>query len=150
VGPRAGVDGCGKSRLPPRFDPRTVQPATSRIYINFSLQMVKCRRIRPTRRIARAKIPQYLTAQRSVIARFQVLTAVQLIFQVFRDVILCPWINTYRYFEGSYKPSSLGSNSPRRLILRTKALDSATAYQWTRRYYPGRPESRAKFTKINK
>ena len=26
VGPRAGMDGCGKSRPPPGFDPRTVQP----------------------------------------------------------------------------------------------------------------------------
>jgi len=26
VGPRAGLDGCGKSRLPQGFDPRTVQP----------------------------------------------------------------------------------------------------------------------------
>jgi len=26
VGPRAGLDGCGKSRPPPLFDPRTVQP----------------------------------------------------------------------------------------------------------------------------
>ena len=26
VGPRAGLDGCGKSRPPPRFDPRTAQP----------------------------------------------------------------------------------------------------------------------------
>ena len=26
VGPRAGLDGCGKSRLPPGFDPRTVHP----------------------------------------------------------------------------------------------------------------------------
>ena len=25
VGPRTGLDGCGKSRLPPGFDPRTVQ-----------------------------------------------------------------------------------------------------------------------------
>ena len=25
VGPRAGLDGCGKSRLSPGFDPRTVQ-----------------------------------------------------------------------------------------------------------------------------
>jgi len=24
--PRAGLDGCGKSRPPPGFDPRTVQP----------------------------------------------------------------------------------------------------------------------------
>ena len=30
VGPRAGVDGCGKSRPPPEFDPRTVQPVASR------------------------------------------------------------------------------------------------------------------------
>ena len=25
MGPRAGVDSCGKSRPPPAFDPRTVQ-----------------------------------------------------------------------------------------------------------------------------
>ena len=25
MGPRAGVDGCGESRPPPGFDPRTVQ-----------------------------------------------------------------------------------------------------------------------------
>ena len=31
VGPRAGLDGCGKSRPPPPgFDPRTVQPIASR------------------------------------------------------------------------------------------------------------------------
>ena len=30
VGPRAGLDGCGKSYLPPGFDPRTVQPVASR------------------------------------------------------------------------------------------------------------------------
>ena len=30
VGPRAGLDGCGKSRLPPGFDARTVQPVASR------------------------------------------------------------------------------------------------------------------------
>ena len=30
VGPRAGVDGCGKSRPPPVFDPRTVHPVASR------------------------------------------------------------------------------------------------------------------------
>ena len=28
--PRAGLDGCGKSRLTPGFDPRTVQPVASR------------------------------------------------------------------------------------------------------------------------
>jgi len=30
VGPRAGLDGCGKSRPPPGFDPRTVHPVASR------------------------------------------------------------------------------------------------------------------------
>ena len=31
VGPRAGLDGCGKIFLPPPgFDPRTVQPVASR------------------------------------------------------------------------------------------------------------------------
>jgi hypothetical protein len=30
VGPRAGLHGCGKSRSPPGFDPRTVQPVASR------------------------------------------------------------------------------------------------------------------------
>jgi hypothetical protein len=30
VGPRAGLDGYGKSHPPPGFDPRTVQPVASR------------------------------------------------------------------------------------------------------------------------
>jgi len=30
VGPRDGLDRCGKSRPPPGFDPRTVQPVASR------------------------------------------------------------------------------------------------------------------------
>ena len=30
VGPRAGLDGCGKSRPAPGFDPRTVEPVASR------------------------------------------------------------------------------------------------------------------------
>jgi hypothetical protein len=30
VGPRAGLDVCEKSRPPPGFDPRTVQPVASR------------------------------------------------------------------------------------------------------------------------
>jgi hypothetical protein len=30
VGPRAGLDGCGKSRPPLGFDLRTVQPVASR------------------------------------------------------------------------------------------------------------------------
>ena len=29
-GPRGGLDGCEKSRPPPGFDPRTVQPVASR------------------------------------------------------------------------------------------------------------------------
>ena len=29
-GPRAGMDGCGKSRTPPGFDSRTVEPVASR------------------------------------------------------------------------------------------------------------------------
>ena len=32
VSPRAGLDGCGKSRPLPGFDPRTVQPVASRTY----------------------------------------------------------------------------------------------------------------------
>jgi len=30
VGPRVGVEGCGKSPVPPGFDPQTVQPVASR------------------------------------------------------------------------------------------------------------------------
>jgi hypothetical protein len=30
VGPRAGLDMCGKYRSPPGFDPRTVHPVASR------------------------------------------------------------------------------------------------------------------------
>jgi hypothetical protein len=30
IGPRAGLDSCEKSRPPPGFDPRTVQPVASR------------------------------------------------------------------------------------------------------------------------
>jgi hypothetical protein len=30
VGPRAGLDRCGKSSPPPGFDPRTVHPVASR------------------------------------------------------------------------------------------------------------------------
>jgi hypothetical protein len=30
VAPRAGLDGCGRSRHPPEFDPRTVQAVASR------------------------------------------------------------------------------------------------------------------------
>jgi len=35
VGPRVGLDRCGKSRLPSGFDPRTVQPVASR-YIDYA------------------------------------------------------------------------------------------------------------------
>jgi len=30
LAPRAGLDGCGKSRPPPVFDPRILQPVASR------------------------------------------------------------------------------------------------------------------------
>jgi hypothetical protein len=36
VGPRAGLGGCGKSRPPPGFDHRTVQPVGSR-YTNYAI-----------------------------------------------------------------------------------------------------------------
>jgi len=32
VGPRGGVDRCGKSHPPPGFDPRTVQPLAQLLY----------------------------------------------------------------------------------------------------------------------
>jgi hypothetical protein len=32
VGPRIGLDGCGKSRSPPGFDPRTVQPEDTSVH----------------------------------------------------------------------------------------------------------------------
>ena len=35
VGPRAVLDGCGKSSPPPGFDPRTVQSVASR-YTNYA------------------------------------------------------------------------------------------------------------------
>jgi hypothetical protein len=36
VGPRAGLDGCGKSRLSPGFDHWTVQPVASR-YTDYAI-----------------------------------------------------------------------------------------------------------------
>jgi hypothetical protein len=38
VGPRSGLDGCGKYRPPPRFDPRTVQPVASR-YTDWAIRL---------------------------------------------------------------------------------------------------------------
>ena len=39
VGPRVGLDRCGKSRPPPGFDPRTVQPIASR-YTDYATLIV--------------------------------------------------------------------------------------------------------------
>jgi hypothetical protein len=36
MGPTAGLDGCGKSRPPPGFDPRIFHPVTSR-YIDWAI-----------------------------------------------------------------------------------------------------------------
>jgi len=46
VGPRAGLDDCGKSRSPPGFDPRTVQPVASR-YTDWAIPALSlcCRRL---------------------------------------------------------------------------------------------------------
>ena len=41
VGPRAGLDRCGKSRLPPGFDPRTVHPVASR-YTDYAPRPMIC------------------------------------------------------------------------------------------------------------
>ena len=41
VGPRAGLDRRGKSRFPPGFDPRTVQPVTSR-YTDYATRPTRC------------------------------------------------------------------------------------------------------------
>ena len=40
VGPRAGLDGCGKCRPPPGFDPQNVQPVTSR----YTVYVIPARR----------------------------------------------------------------------------------------------------------
>ena len=37
MGPRAGLDRCGKSRPPPGFDPRTVQPVSMRVVTENSI-----------------------------------------------------------------------------------------------------------------
>jgi hypothetical protein len=36
----AGLDRCGKSRVPPGFDPRTVQPVASR-YTDYEIKAVR-------------------------------------------------------------------------------------------------------------
>jgi len=38
VGPKAGLDRCEKSRLPPGFDPRTVQPVASH-YTDYATRL---------------------------------------------------------------------------------------------------------------
>jgi len=47
VGPRAGLERCGKSRPPPGFDPRTVQPVASR-YTDYATRPTGCTRLRKT------------------------------------------------------------------------------------------------------
>ena len=44
MGPRSGLDGCGKSHPSPGFDPRTVQPVASRYsdHKKFVLYEQKC------------------------------------------------------------------------------------------------------------
>ena len=44
VGPTAGLDRCGKSRPPPGFDPRTVQPVANR-YTNYTIRPVNFTRV---------------------------------------------------------------------------------------------------------
>jgi len=52
VGLRVGLDGCGKSRPPPGFDPRTVQPVASR-YTDYIITA-------PHGRFSPGKNPPYL------------------------------------------------------------------------------------------
>ena len=40
MGPTAGLNRCGKSRPPPGFDPRTVQPVASR-YTDYATSLSK-------------------------------------------------------------------------------------------------------------
>ena len=40
MGLRAGLDRCGKSRPPPGFDPRTVQPVGSR-YTDYATRLAR-------------------------------------------------------------------------------------------------------------
>jgi hypothetical protein len=42
VGPRAGLNRCGKFHPPPRFDPRTVQPVASR-YTGYAARPIPLR-----------------------------------------------------------------------------------------------------------
>ena len=41
---RAGLDGCGKSRPPPGFDPQTVQPVASR-YTDYAIPVHPVQRV---------------------------------------------------------------------------------------------------------
>ena len=43
MGPRVGLDRCGKSRSPPEFDPRTVQPVASR-YTDYATRTTELKR----------------------------------------------------------------------------------------------------------
>jgi hypothetical protein len=44
VGPRAGLDRCGKSPLPPEFDPRTVHHLASR-YTDYVTRPILCEHV---------------------------------------------------------------------------------------------------------
>jgi hypothetical protein len=43
VGPRAGLDGCGKSRPPLGFDPQTVQPVARRYNYTWTSHLLRKR-----------------------------------------------------------------------------------------------------------
>ena len=48
MGPKAGLGGCGKSRPPSGFDPRTFQPvAKLRQYMGFNVLRVSPLAVRP-------------------------------------------------------------------------------------------------------
>ena len=78
VGPRARLDGCGKSRPPPGFDPRTVQPVASR-YADWAIPVHILYRVRAQKTITEAmpaiktwKLYRPTFALRCVMSGFQI------------------------------------------------------------------------------